>query len=103
MNLPATPKPPPYRFLRNAPAGPSLVLQVRDPETGERVDPCDLEGYRARVKISTPWHGLEKLPVGSRLLLTPTAARYMLAAGTIESLEEPPLILSRDTVRKPGG
>ena len=95
-------KPAPYRIFRRASGAAVLLLQVRDPETGATVSPADLEGYRARVGIRTPWECLGKLPTNSRLLLTPTAARFLLAAGSIESLEEPPLIFSRESRSEPG-
>jgi hypothetical protein len=79
-----------------------LVLQTRCPETGEAVTQHELEAYRTRVKIDTPWHGLEKLPIGSRMLLTPRSARHMLAAGSITTMEEPGLIISRES-RAEGG
>ena len=95
-------KPAPYRIFRRAAGAAVLLIQVRDPETGKHVLPADLEAYRARVKINTPWHGLERLAAGSRLMLTPAAARFLLAAGSIESMEEPPLIISRESRAEPG-
>lgn len=95
-------KPPPYRVFRPAPGHGVVVLQVRDPETGEAVHPADLQAYRTRCSISTPWHGLGKIPIGSRLLLTRKTARHMVAAGSLTTLEEPPLILSRES-RAEGG
>ena len=95
-------KPSPYRIFRAAPGHAALVLQVRDPETAEAVSPGDLEAYKVRVSIRTPWRGLETLRSGSKMLLTPSAARFMLAAGTIEALEEPRLIFSRES-RSEGG
>ena len=88
---------PPYRVFRMNPGTPVLVLQVRDPETGEPTSPHELVAYRCRCKIHTPWHGLERLTAGSRLLLTPKTARFLIAAGSITLLEEPALILSRET------
>lgn len=101
-------RPAPYRVFRGKPGSACLVLQVRDPETGEAVQPGDLECYITRKSMTSPWCDIS-FPLGSRLLLIPKTARFLLAAGTIEALEEPPLIpwratkLSREIVAKPGG
>lgn len=93
---------PPYRIFRQKAGAGVSVLQVRDPETDEAIHLPDLECYRARVTIQTPWHEIAIRP-GSRLLLTPHAARFLLAAGNIIAMEEPNLIISRDGVGRPGG
>ena len=98
-----TPKPPVYRIFRSeAPGRGIIILQVRCPESGKLVQPDELEAYRATATIRSPWHGLEKLPAGSRLLLTPATARFLLAAGSVAAMQEPPLILTRES-RAPGG
>jgi hypothetical protein len=79
-----------------------LVFQVRDPETGEAVHPGDIEAYRARHKLDSAWHRVS-IPAGSKLLLSPKTARHLLAAGTITTLEEPGLIISRTGTERPGG
>jgi hypothetical protein len=87
-------KPPPYRIFRQKAGTPALVLQVRDPETGKAVRPCDLEGYTAVSEVLVPWRGV-KIPAGSHLMLAPTSARFMLAAGTVATIQEPKLEISR--------
>ena len=77
---------PPYRIFRHArPRATALVVQVRHVGSNTPVHQCELEAYRAITTISTPWGSIRER---SRLLLAPQAARYLLAAGTIESLPE---------------
>lgn len=87
-------KPCPYRFFGNRGNYQKTVLQVRHHETREAVAACDLEAYRAKVRIKTPWD-FDILP-GSKLMLMPEAARFMLDAGSLEPLDEPVLIPWRD-------
>lgn len=87
-------KPCPYRFFGNPGNYQKTVLQVRHHESREIIDPSGLEGFRAKVRIKTPWD-FDILP-GSKLLLMPEAARFMLSAGSIEQLAEPVLIPWRD-------
>jgi hypothetical protein len=93
---------PTYRVFRHRAGGIPTVVQVRCPETGEAVSPCDLEGFRAKCKLDSPWYGVG-IRAGSSLLLTPKTARFLLAAGTIAALEEPALIISRTGTEQPGG
>lgn len=93
---------PPYRIFRQKPGAVVTVLQIRDPETGEAVNSFDLECYVAKKIIKTPWHEILIRP-SSRLLLTPNTARFLLAAGTVATMEEPGLILSREIEEGPGG
>ncbi len=93
---------PPYRLFRAHAGIAGLILQVRDPETGEAVNPADLECYRARRKLDSAWHGVT-IPAGTKLLLTPRTARHLINAGTITRLEEPALIISRKGAERPGG
>lgn len=107
MNLPVT-RPPSYRVFRSSRNSPLIVLQVRDPETGEAVEPGELESYSLVKVMDSPWCDVV-IRLRSRLLLTPKAARFLLAAGKIEALEEPPLIpwreikISRTGTEEPGG
>ena len=98
---PDSPKTAPYRVFREKAGSAALVIQVREPETGEAVHPCDLEAYRARVKIAVPWNEVA-IPPASKLLLTPKAARFLLAAGSITTMEEPGLIILRGKRAKAG-
>jgi len=82
-------KPPVYRIF-GEPKGVMLVLQIRHAETRELIDPTELQAFRATVAIRTPW--LFDLRAGSKLLITGEAARVMVQAGTLEPIEEPPLI-----------
>jgi hypothetical protein len=93
----------PYRIFRATPTTAALVLQIADPESGEPVQLHELEAYIAGKKLDSPWFQVG-LPTGSRLLLTPSAARFLLAAGSIKTLEEPILVPLRDArgQAKPG-
>jgi hypothetical protein len=90
----------PYRIFRATPHTSALVLQICDPESGDPIHLHELEAYVAGKKLDSPWFQVA-FPAGSRLLLTPTAARFMLAAGTIRKLEEPALIPHRQGKAKP--
>lgn len=82
-----------YRVF-GPPRGASLVLQVRHHETRKAIDPSQLVAFRATTKIKTPW--TFDIPRGSRLLILPEAAHYMVKHGTVASLDEAPLIPWRD-------
>jgi hypothetical protein len=107
MNLTVT-RPAPYRVFRSARGSAVTILQVRDPETGQAVEPGDLVAYAVVKVMDSPWCEVI-IKLRSRLLLTPKTARFLLAAGTIEAIEEPPLIpwrrntISRTGTEEPGG
>lgn len=75
---------PPYRLF-GAERGKTLVLQVREIGGPAAVDLGDLEAFEAVKSVSSPWGAI---PAKSRLLLTPEAARFMLADGTITRMPE---------------
>ncbi len=82
-------KPPVYRIF-GKPGCVQVLLQVRHHETGKLIDPTELEPFRAKVAIKTPW--CFDIRAGSKMLLIPEAARFMIRDGTVERIEEPPLI-----------
>jgi len=78
-------KPPTYRVFREAGSRVFVVFQLRDPESGELVDPADLQAYRATKRIRSPYGDFR---AGSRLVITPHAARHMLEGGTLAPMRE---------------
>lgn len=78
-------KPSPYRIFKKRPRGSVLVIQTRHITTGQAVDPGGLEAYQAVKAITSHWGCIRER---SRLLLTPAAARFMLAAGSIEAMPQ---------------
>lgn len=87
-----------YKVFAATPKSVATVVQVRDPETNEPVDAGELSLYRVRSAIKAPGHNF---PVRSRLLLTPKAARFMIAAGTVEEVEPTSLPAPREPASGP--
>jgi hypothetical protein len=72
------------------------------PESGRPVEPHELVAFVTNRKLDSAWHGVT-IAKGSRLLLTPSAARFMSSAGSISVMEEPDLVLHRNGAgRGPG-
>lgn len=86
-------KPPIYRVFGKAGTC-NVVIQVRHHETRELIDPCELSGFWALVKIKTPWSF--DIRAGSKLFLTADTSKFMMAAGSLAPIDEPPLIPWRD-------
>lgn len=75
----------PYQIFKITARKAFLVLQVR--HIGSDGAPAleHLEAYFANRSIHSPW---VKIPKGSVLLLTPEAARYMVAENTIQAMAQ---------------
>lgn len=76
-------KPSPYRYFRQARRR-AIVIQSRDPRTGELIDAADLVPFRALEKLGTR---LGIVPAGALVLVTREVAEPIL-----DGLEELPKI-----------
>ena len=88
-----------FEFYR-IPGQPVLGIQLADLESGEPVTASALRCYLVKVHIETPWFKIA-LRKGSRLLLTPTTAADLLAAGKIELLWSEILLQHRQGFEAP--
>jgi hypothetical protein len=79
-----------YRLFPQTENGTVIGMQIRCPETGVEIAPGNLSCFAVVRKMKSPWQGVRILR-GSRLLLTETAARFLVEAGTIVRIDEPVL------------
>ena len=78
-------RPLPYRLSRQTERGAAVVIQTREIVTGKLIQADRLEAYAVKKAISSPWGMIR---AGSRLLLVPDAARFLLASGGVETMPE---------------